>query len=46
MLLVLMLGVAAIVLLSTWLIVLQADTEAMSTRAEALGSELDRFEGA
>lgn len=45
MLLVLLLGIVAIVLLSAWLIVLQTDTEAMAARAEALGAELDRFEG-
>ncbi len=46
MLLVLLLGIVAILLLSTWLIALQTDTEVMAARAEALGAELDRFEGA
>ncbi len=46
MLAVLFVGIAAISLLAVWLIVLRAETETMAARAEALGAELDRFEGA
>lgn len=46
MLAVLLIGMAAIALLATWLIALSAETEAMATRAQYLRGELDRLEGA
>ncbi|HJM75967.1 MAG TPA: cytochrome c biogenesis protein CcsA [Dehalococcoidia bacterium] len=46
MALVLLVGTVAVSLLAVWLIVLRTETEAMAARADALGAELDRFEGA
>jgi heme exporter protein C len=44
--LVLWVSTVAVSLLAVWLIVLRTDTEAMAAQADALGAELDRFEGA
>ena len=46
MLAVLFIGIVAVALLALWLIALRADAEALTTRAESLRAEVDRFEGA